>query len=1008
MAVRHLSRVFLGVVASTVAAQGAAGASFCDTHRQPGATAASVAPAVELIDDPGLRSTLPIDPGLPPLPMTPEVRDGFAIRKAADYGVAPADFDGDGRADLSIKLDGGTWRIDYAINGFGRWDQTVGWRGGPYSVPVPADYDGDGRADLAVKESYGPWEGYWRVDYACNGFGTWDLSVWGYGGRTTRAVPGYYDRDAAADMAVKDDLTGLWSIDYAANGFGQFDAIYTGFGGADADPAPADYDGDGRTDLAVKEDNGRWRVDFSRDGFGNVNLSLLGYGDERSHAVPADYDGDRRADLAVKRDDGYWLIDYSSVNGYGDFDALIPGAGGTTARAVPADYDGNGQADLAVRVDCGPWFIDSALQHEPANGLGAWNQRFDHMTASSVVTATDTERLVYTLGTDFTGTIFIPSNTTIPLDGFAELPVKSCVQIRGTRHATDPGPLLHADDAIEGEKDGYSLFRVTGHDVRIQDVRVRGPQRGNSSSQKVVSGIKVVVDPQLGLGGNVAIEGNEMFYWTGAAVSVEGQVHLAESEDEVPPGTPRMSFAEAERVRVARNSLHHNSRDEKGYGVAVGHGAYTLIEGNVFTHNRHAVASGGDPFSGYHARYNYVLEGGYSESGYWNQHFDVHGTGHNGYGGLGGERYDIESNTIRGEQDYGFLGSNTRPAFLLRGTPSIGAYFDRNLVVHDDRGEAVRIKSPDCMQHVGTGSYPSDDLCHLTVGRHNSYNAETTEEVAVGDFDGDGLDDVFLANGTAWWYSSAGRTEWRFLRPSTLRIAQLGFGRFDSDARTDVVFSNGTEWLYSSAGIADPVRLKIGGTAVSQCVFGNFDDNGRTDALYATGSTWFLSTDSSEIWSTIRSSTATAPDLRVGDFDNDGIDEVFAVEGGRWVVWRPGSAQVYQVNDLTASASGLVVGDFDGDGYDDIAQTNGTGWRFSSRASRPWAPLRGSGDQGQYKDIDAVLVGLFTRGTRDIALRYELVSYWNGTHLDYKLGTRFVAWDGTQDAFRLWSGEYVR
>ena len=80
---------------------------------------------------------------------------------------------------------------------------------------------------------------------------------------------------------------------------------------------------------------------------------------------------------------------------------------------------------------------------------------------------------------------------------------------------------------------------------------------------------------------------------------------------------------EAGRIRVARNSLHHNSRDEKGYGVVVGHGAYALIEGNVFTHNRHAVASGGDPFSGYHARYNYVLEGGYSEDGYYNQHFDV-------------------------------------------------------------------------------------------------------------------------------------------------------------------------------------------------------------------------------------------------------------------------------------------------------------------------------------------------------------------------------------------------
>jgi hypothetical protein len=443
--------------------------------------------------------------------------------------------------------------------------------------------------------------------------------------------------------------------------------------------------------------------------------------------------------------------------------------------------------------------------------------------------------------------------------------------------------------------------------------------------------------------------------------------------------------------------------DSKGYGVSVGHGAYAKIEGNVFTYNRHAVASGGEPYSGYVAHYNYVLEGGFTErAGFYNQHFDVHGQGPGGYGGLAGERYEIMYNTVRGEQDYA-LGSETRPVLLLRGIPSVGAFLSDNFVVHDSPGEAINIKAPEC--HNGYGYVY--ELCNLTVG-WNAYNAETSEDLAVGDFDGDGLDDVFLANGTAWWYSSAGRTEWRFLRASPLRIAQLGFGRFDSDARTDVVFSTGSEWLYSSAGVGNFVPLRVGGTAVSQCVFGHFDDNGRTDALYATGSTWFLSTDSSGRWATIRASTAAAQDLRVGDFDNDGIDEVFAVEDGRWVVWRPGWIQVYQVNDLTTSAAGLVAGDFDGDGYDDIAQTNGTGWRYSRRASSPWAPLRDSGDQGHYKDITAVLVGRFTPDDHDDALRYELVSYWGGTHQEYKLGTRFVGWDGTQDAFRLWSPEYVR
>jgi FG-GAP-like repeat len=942
------------------------------------------------------EGNLVIDPGSPPLPMTPEVRTGFLMRKAADYGVAAADFDGDGRADLSIKLDGGTWRIDYAVNGFGQWDRTVISYGGPAATPVPADYDGDHRADLAVKDD----TGRWLIDYAADGFGTWNVQLGGYRGRSARAVPADYDGDGRADLAVKDDASGIWYIDYAADGFGSWNVSYPGYGGANADPVPGDYDGDRRADLAVKDDTGRWYIDYAADGFGSWNVSYPGYGDARAHAVPADYDGDGRADLAVKADDGRWYIDYSA-NGFGAWNAVIPAAGGTTARAVPADYDGDGRADLGVRVDCGPWFIDQA-----ANGFGPWNQRFDHMTARDVVTATDASHLAYTLASDFTGTVFIPSNTTIGLGSLRELPVKSCVQILGTRHATDPGPLLYTDDKTEP----YPLFLVTGHDARIKGVRLRGPSNGDrSASQELVTGIMVQVDAGLGLGGNVAIEGNEAWFWTGSAVYVLGQVPRVESPAEVPAGTPVMTFDQAGLVRVARNSLHHNSRDGSGYGVNVSHGAYATIEGNVFDYNRHAIASGGQPYTGYVARYNYVLEGGYTESGYWNQHFDVHGTGDGGYGSVAGERYDVVLNTFRGEQDYPLgLGLETRRAFLLRGTPTVGAFFHHNVLVHDDRGEAVKVKSPDCWVQVGYGGYYSDELCHLTVGL-NTYDTDTTGDLGVGDFDGDGLDDVFLANGTGWWYSSAGRTEWRFLRPSSLRIAALRFGQFDLDRRTDVLFSTGAEWQFSSGGVAEPVRLRASGTSLSSCVFGDFDGNGLTDALYATGSTWYLSHDAKGSWATIRSSVVTAANLRVGDFDGDGSDDVFDVEHGRWSWWRLGWTEAYPLNGaLTSSASGLVVGDFDGDGRDDIAQTSGFGWRYSRGGSSPWTTLRGSGNQAQYADIGAVVVGRFGLDHRDDALRYELTPYWAGGSLRYKAGVRFVGWDGTQDAFAQWSPEYVR
>ena len=280
----------------------------------------------------------------------------------ADWKPVPADYDGDGKADLSVKTNDEYWLIDYAYNGFGKWDDVFHGYGESDAIPVPADYDGDGKADLSVKNSIEQW----HIDYAANGFGIWDKALSGYGNNHATPVPADYDGDGKADLSIKRNDS-QWFIDYAYNGFGKWDDVFHGYGESDAIPVPADYDGDGKADLSVKNSIEQWHIDYAVNGFGIWDKSLSGYGNGHVTPVPSDYDGDGKTDLSIKRNDGQWFIDYSH-NGFGAWDCTVYNYGNSDAIPVPADYDGDGKTDLSIKDGLGRWCIDYA-----ADGFGAWN-----------------------------------------------------------------------------------------------------------------------------------------------------------------------------------------------------------------------------------------------------------------------------------------------------------------------------------------------------------------------------------------------------------------------------------------------------------------------------------------------------------------------------------------------------------------------------------------------------------------------------------------------------------
>ena len=244
-----------------------------------------------------------------------------------------ADFDGDGKSDLSVyRPNEGNWYLLRSTAGF----NITSW-GLATDIVAPGDFDGDGKADFAV---FRPSEGNW---YIANSNGTFTGGQFGLPGDIP--VPADYDGDGKDDRAVFRPSNSTWYI-LNSNGF---NVRTQPFGLAGDRPVPGDYDGDLKADLSVfRPSNGTWY----RANSGNGNFIEQQWGLNGDIPVNADYDGDNKQDQAVFRPStASWYI-LNSSNGSYNFRSF----GLTGDVPVPGDYDGNGSDDIAVFRN-GFWYI---------------------------------------------------------------------------------------------------------------------------------------------------------------------------------------------------------------------------------------------------------------------------------------------------------------------------------------------------------------------------------------------------------------------------------------------------------------------------------------------------------------------------------------------------------------------------------------------------------------------------------------------------------------------------
>jgi hypothetical protein len=526
------------------------------------------------------------------------------------------------------------------------------------------------------------------------------------------------------------------------------------------------------------------------------------------------------------------------------------------------------------------------------------------------------------------GTVVEIAVPALKVDASVEKVVPAGTTIRGYRKFIDNGPEVHTCDTTKERP----LFFVTTDSVRITGLRLRGPMDDPRCSP---GGMLPVDASAIGIssrnGERVLVDHVESSHWTGHSVEVRGESEIWWGDlKQCKEYSPRAPLPRPTPVRAIGNFLHHNY----GYGVVSFYGASVLIQGNTTAYRHaHSFASDATADSSYQAFDNFVLRKTFSE--HVGHDFDVHGglnVGGSHSGGAAGDSYDIGFNTIL---------ATDKLNLLVRGTPCREMRFHDNVLLRS-LSESVETRAP-----------PEYRECRPDFPRYCEYNnhdgsPDPTNDLAVGDFDGDGLDDIFVGTGVAWYFSSGGRAEWRFLNRMPEHASELLFGDFDGDGRTDIMALHNGIIDVSWAGGSRWQSINVTAWSLSDLAVGDFDGDGNDDLFLATGSEWFRAPGGKN-WTPFAVSSFRRKDLAFGNFTSgDTITDVLGSVGGQYQIVANGGTTWQPIGPaLTNTLAFTVVGDFDGDGMSDVARLDikdeypwDEAWQYSSGARSLWKTLR--------------------------------------------------------------------
>lgn len=255
-----------------------------------------------------------------------------------------ADYDGDGRSDMTSYSGGGNWNTCLSTGtGFncGLWSGHMAGVGGS----VFGDFNGDGRTDIAGWTSVGS---SWVVCHSTgSSFPCIGATI--HPGGPGKNVSGDFNGDGRTDMAYYTGANGIWSMCLSSgNGFSC--SNWASHGGGHANNLTADFNGDGLADMAgYTGANGNWHVCLSNGAGFNCSY-MTSHAGGVSKTVLGDFNGDGLQDMAgflgtPGSGTAPWKICLSTGTNFSCSDWTAHNAG---LQGAVGDYNGDGRTDLAA------------------------------------------------------------------------------------------------------------------------------------------------------------------------------------------------------------------------------------------------------------------------------------------------------------------------------------------------------------------------------------------------------------------------------------------------------------------------------------------------------------------------------------------------------------------------------------------------------------------------------------------------------------------------------------